>query len=231
MVVVYFLVQAFCLIPALSAHTENGTDRLSLLAFKAKVDKDPFGFLNLWNDSEHFCSWPGVTCSRRHHQRVTMLNLSSWQLKGQLSPHIGNLSFLRRLDLGNNSFGPVLPPEIGRLSRLRTLFLPNNNFSSEIPANICRCSSLQYLSILNNSLTGGIPKDLGSLTELRELELSENTLVGEIPASFGNLSHLSTLYLKRNILSGNIPYGFGQYLKSLKALSLGENKLTGSANK
>ena len=132
--VVCFLLQICLVISAL--HTGNETDKLSLLEFKAKIDGDPLGLLSSWNESEHFCTWPGVTCSRRHHQRVTGLDVSSLQLKGQLSPQVGNLTFLRLLNLRNNSLGPEIPPEIGRLFRLQILELQYNNFSSEIPENI-----------------------------------------------------------------------------------------------
>ncbi|KAM1183127.1 hypothetical protein EV1_001400 [Malus domestica] len=73
----------------------NETDRLALLKFKESISADPLGFLNSCNDSFHFCNWYGVTCSRRH-QRVAALNLQGSDLRGTISPHIGNLSFLRR---------------------------------------------------------------------------------------------------------------------------------------
>ncbi|XXG58759.1 hypothetical protein AAC387_Pa04g0989 [Persea americana] len=78
--------------------------------------------------------WSGVTCSRRHPQRVIALKLRSQNLAGYLSPHIGNLSFLRIIELANNSFQGQIPPEIGRLRRLSFLHLANNSFNGEVPA-------------------------------------------------------------------------------------------------
>ncbi|PON95225.1 LRR domain containing protein, partial [Trema orientale] len=100
-----FFMHLFLLISAFSLVLggTNETDKLSLLAFKAGITEDPFGVLSSWNESRHFCYWPGITCGRQH-QRVTVLELQSSQLKGQLSAHIGNLSFLRVLDIQNNSF-------------------------------------------------------------------------------------------------------------------------------
>ena len=86
----------------------NEVDRLSLLAFKAEIVTDTLGILSSWNESLHFCHWPGITCGRRH-QRVTVLDLQSSGLAGHLSPHIGNLSFLRILNLQNNSFSHTIP--------------------------------------------------------------------------------------------------------------------------
>ncbi|XXG58743.1 hypothetical protein AAC387_Pa04g0979 [Persea americana] len=78
--------------------------------------------------------WGGVTCSRRHPLRVIALKLRSQNLAGYLSPHIGNLSFLRIIELANNSFQGQIPPEIGRLQRLSFLHMGNNSFNGEIPA-------------------------------------------------------------------------------------------------
>ncbi|KAI7979253.1 putative LRR receptor-like serine/threonine-protein kinase [Camellia lanceoleosa] len=89
----------------------NETDHQALLAIKDLIPVDPLGALSSWNHSIHFCHWQGVTCSHQH-QRVTALNLSSLALAGSVSPHIGNLTFLRIIDLQNNSFHGNVPPEI-----------------------------------------------------------------------------------------------------------------------
>ncbi|XP_004307794.1 PREDICTED: LRR receptor-like serine/threonine-protein kinase EFR-like [Fragaria vesca subsp. vesca] len=100
----------------------NETDRLALLAIKAQIHQDPNRpVMNSWNESTHFCMWYGVTCGRRHLQRVTKLDLRSLKLSGSVSPHIGNLSFLRALYLFDNSLTNKFPPEIGHLRRLYRL--------------------------------------------------------------------------------------------------------------
>ena len=108
----------------------NATDRLALLAIKAQIKQDlhNYNVMSSWNESTHFCMWHGVTCSRRHRQRVTNLDLQSQNLVGKLSPNIGNLSFLRELWLRNNSFSHEIPPQIGNLRRLQVLRLDVNSF-------------------------------------------------------------------------------------------------------
>nr|XP_028961764.1 putative receptor-like protein kinase At3g47110 isoform X2 [Malus domestica] len=204
----------------------NEVDRLSLLAFKAEIVTDTLGILSSWNESLHFCHWPGITCGRRH-QRVTVLDLQSSGLAGHLSPHIGNLSFLRALNLPNNSFSHTIPPEIGRLFRLERLLLYNNSFGGHIPFNISRCSNLQYLGLYGNTLSGELPTEIGSLSKLRLLDLSKNIFYGKIPPSFGNLSSLQKLSVHTNNLHGGIPNSLGQ-LKSLVAFSLAVNYLNGT---
>ena len=105
----------------------NDTDSLALLAIRARITEDPLRITSLWNDSLHFCQWQGVSCGHKH-RRVTRLNLRSLNLKGFMSVSIGNLSFLRNVDLSNNSFHGELPNEISRLFRLQELVLPKNKF-------------------------------------------------------------------------------------------------------
>ncbi|CAL5373615.1 unnamed protein product [Camellia sinensis] len=204
----------------------NETDRLALLAFKAEITGDPFGALNSWNESIHLCQWAGITCGRRH-QRVTKLKLDHQKLTGSISPHIGNLSFLRKLLLRNNSFTHQIPPELGHLRRLQILTLYNNSIGGEIPANISACSNLVVLDLATNSLAGKIPVELGSLSKLKHLGISKNNLTGGLPYTFGNLSSLIELYASSNNINGSIPETLGQ-LTNLNTLALGDNKLVGT---
>ncbi|CAL5403860.1 unnamed protein product [Camellia sinensis] len=204
----------------------NETDRLALLAFKAEITGDPFGALNSWNESLHFCQWAGITCGRRH-QRVTQLKLDHQKLTGSISPHIGNLSFLRGLWLRNNSFTHQIPPELGHLRRLQILTLRNNSIGGEIPANISACSNLVVLWLSANSLAGKIPVELGSLPKLELLHIGRNNLTGGLPCTFGNLSSLIELNAIVNNINGSIPETLGR-LTNLNVLSFGENKLVGN---
>ncbi|CAL5407160.1 unnamed protein product [Camellia sinensis] len=204
----------------------NETDRLALLAFKAEITGDPFRALNSWNESIHFCQWAGITCGRRH-QRVTKLNLDHQKLTGSISPHIGNLSFLRKLFLRNNSFTHQIPPELGHLRRLQILTLRNNSIGGEIPANISAYSNLVALVLSGNTLAGKIPVELGSLSKLVQLSIEKNNLTGGLPYSFGNLSSLIEFDVSVNNINGSIPEALGR-LTNLHVLTLGENKLVGT---
>ncbi|XP_050209565.1 probable LRR receptor-like serine/threonine-protein kinase At3g47570 [Mercurialis annua] len=204
----------------------NETDEQALLHFKAKITDDPAEIFNFWNSSTHFCQWYGVTCGRRH-RRVVSLNLSSLQLGGLISPHVGNLSFLRVLHVQQNSFGQEIPSEIRRLRRLEDLRLNNNNLSGIIPSNLSALSNLKYLVMGHNQLVGEIPETLGFLSKLEFLAINHNILTGTIPSSIGNLSSLQTLYLGDNLLSGSIPDSLGR-LTNLTDFLMSTNKLSGS---
>ncbi|CAL5342784.1 unnamed protein product [Camellia sinensis] len=226
----------------------NETDRLALLAFTAEITGDPFGALNSWNESIHFCQWAGITCGRRH-QRVTKLKLDHQKLTGSISPHVGNLSFLRELWLRNNSFTHQIPPELGHLRRLQMLTLRNNSIGGEIPANISACSNLVVLELSGNSLAGKIPVELGSLSKLEQLYIGKNNLTGGLPYTFGNLSSFTDFYNKlvgtipssifnlssittfgigNNQVQGRLPLDLGIYFPTLRWFSVSANLFTGS---
>jgi len=204
----------------------NETDQSALLKFKESISLDPNEVFNSWNSSSHFCNWYGVTCSTRH-QRVRELNLSGCHLHGLISPHIGNLSFLRILFLQGNHFYGEVPQELGRLFRLRVLYFTNNTLVGEFPINLANCSKLRYLSLDRNFFTGEIPRKIESFGNLKQFSIKENNLTGQIPPSIGNLSSLTQLSLSSNTLEGCIPKEIG-LLKNLIILRLPNNKLSHS---
>lgn len=205
--------------------TASEIDRVALLEFKAKIEDDPSGVFNSWNDTTHFCQWHGVACGRRH-QRVTALELISLKLSGSISPHIGNLSFLRDLRLYDNNFIGEIPPQIASLRRLERLDLANNSLGGEFPPNISSCSNLILIQCSNNNLGGVLPVEISSLLKLQRLSLSNNHFTGTIPPSFGNMSSLDALILYQNNLSGNIPSTLGQ-LRNLTIFALSQNRFSG----
>uniref|UniRef100_A0A6N2KPI2 non-specific serine/threonine protein kinase n=1 Tax=Salix viminalis TaxID=40686 RepID=A0A6N2KPI2_SALVM len=150
----------------------------------------------------------------------------SLQLAGSLSPHVGNLSFLRVIDLSGNRFHQILPPEIARLFRLRNLSLEDNSFQGELPSNLSHFSNLKFVNLKGNNFRGKIPSELGSLSKLLQLNLDSNHFTGSIPPSFGNLSSMQGASLALNNLEGIIPDELGR-LSALDSLKLYYNNLSG----
>ncbi|GFZ20721.1 hypothetical protein Acr_28g0014260 [Actinidia rufa] len=198
----------------------NETDHQALLAIKDMIPGDPCHVFSTWNDSIHFCEWQGVGCGRKH-QRVTALNLTSRGLAGSLSPHIGNLTFLRIIDLGNNTFHGTIPQHIGRLFRLQSLKLYSNFFQGELPSNLSLCLHIRIMYLHSNKLQGRIPPELGSLSNLFHLIVEDNELTGTIPPSLGNLSNLAF-----NHLSGEVPTSLYN-ISSLNLFSVAANQFSG----
>ncbi|XP_042477568.1 LRR receptor-like serine/threonine-protein kinase EFR [Macadamia integrifolia] len=204
----------------------NETDRLALLEFKKRIN-DPYRALRSWNDTVHFCNWVGITCGNRHQQRVISLDLGEKGLGGNISPSIGNLTFLHFLNIGNNSFHGQIPQEIGNLIRLREINFNNNTLEGEIPTSLANCTLLRDIHFSRNNLVGNIPVQLfTSLSMLEHISINYNGLTGELPASFGNISSfLQTISLVGNRLQGKIPESLGQ-LTNLYYLSLALNNLS-----
>ncbi|XP_028790982.1 putative receptor-like protein kinase At3g47110 [Neltuma alba] len=224
LILVIFYINLLCFQHVRAA--SNETDYLALLKFKESITDDPHEILSSWNSSKHFCSWTGITCGHKH-QRVTKLNLGGYQLGGIISPHIGNLSFVRYLSLSNNSFHGEIPPELGHLFRLKKILLPSNTLTGEIPWNLTSCTELRIFSLRRNSLSGTIPYQLGALQKLEQLQLFGNNLTGKIPLSIWNLTSLTYLGMGDNKLEGSIPEEIGQ-LKNLIYFEASENILSGA---
>ncbi|KOM58382.1 hypothetical protein LR48_Vigan11g141600 [Vigna angularis] len=199
---------------------------MALIKFKESILSDPNGILFSWNTSTHFCNWYGITCNPTL-RRVTELNLQGHRLKGYISPHIGNLSYMRTFELGNNSFYGNIPLEVGRLSQLQKFRVENNTLVGEIPLNLTHCTQLKILYLYGNNLKGKIPTEIGLLRNIQFLNFGQNQLTGEIPSSIGNLSSITYLSFGFNNLEGDIPQEIC-HLKSLMIVALGINKLSGS---
>ncbi|KAM7469475.1 hypothetical protein LguiA_007658 [Lonicera macranthoides] len=213
-----------------SAHLSNQTDQLALLEFKYQIANNPV--FNSWNTSLHFCQWKGVECGHRH-RRVIGLNLTDQNMLGTISPHIGNLSFLRFIKLQDNNFHGEIPQQIGYLYRLRRLDLSNNTLGGPIPVNLSRCFNSREILLGHNHLVGMIPVELGSLKKLRSLPNLQrfniaNNLLGNnathdlsFITSLSNCTNLQGLGLDDNNFGSEIPSSIGNLSAQLNRLFLG----------
>eukprot|EP00253_Pinus_taeda_P029703 PITA_29703 len=207
-------------------HLSNASDSEALLGFMSAVTYQPSqSLLTTWKRNVSFCQWTGTTCSRRR-QRVVSLNVSSMGLHGTISPHLANLSFLRILDLSNNSFQGHIPYQLGNLFRLQMLRLSLNKLEGSIPPTLGGCRSLRNFSMSHNNLIGKIPSELCVLPNLQYLGIAMNNLTGTIPACLGNISSLQHIILNDNHLHGSVPSELGM-LSQVKFIYLWNNYLTG----
>lgn len=202
----------------------NITDILSLLHFK-KVTNDPKQALRSWNRSIHYCSWNGVQCSKLHPGRVAALVLPGQSLSGQITPTLGNITFLKILNLSSNSFSGPLPP-LNQFHELVRLDLHSNSLQGLIPDSLTNCSNLMALDLSTNMLEGPIPANIGSLYNILGIGFSNNHLTGIIPPTISNATKLIKLGLNENQLGGSIPDELGQ-LPNMITFSAGSNRLSG----
>nr|XP_043623681.1 putative receptor-like protein kinase At3g47110 [Erigeron canadensis] len=226
--IIYIDIFVFCCyVQNLYAASPNlDTDKDFLVLIKSQTITQPPDALATWDQNYlSLCNWTRVSCDDSG-RRVVGLDLSGLQISGQVSTHIGNLSFLSSLQLQDNLFDTILPETITNLFHLQVLNISTNNIHGTIPTNISRCVNLRVVDFMQNKLYGSIPEGLTLLMNLTTLNLAKNYLSGSIPPSIANLSSLSTLNLGTNSLSGPVPGDLSRLL-SLKTLDLSINNLSG----
>ncbi|XP_027158342.1 receptor kinase-like protein Xa21 [Coffea eugenioides] len=173
-------------------------------------------------------------------------------IAGTIPPQLGNLSFLVRLNVRNNSFHGHLPTELSRLRRLKYINLASNDFEGEFPSWLGCLSAVWYINFEYNRFSGEIPKVIDNLYNLEKLGMERANVTGIIPQEVGNLSKLEVLLLHsnrlrgpiplklfnsstvrlialtENDLSGELPSTIGAFLPNLEGLYLGGNEFTGT---
>ncbi|XP_054778410.1 receptor kinase-like protein Xa21 [Prosopis cineraria] len=190
-----FLFLLHCLMLSLAWTNANITiDKYALLALKSSITSDPYNFLANWSVSSP-CNWIGVTYNTTHHGRIHSLNLVGMNLKGTISPQLGNLSFLVELDLSNKNLNGQIPVELVRLHQLRLFILSYNDFHGQVRTWIGDLYMLEHLGFQNHSFYGFIPLSLSNLSRLETLDWTFNFIQGTIPLEVGKLNCLKILQL------------------------------------
>ncbi|GLJ17336.1 hypothetical protein SUGI_0301030 [Cryptomeria japonica] len=146
----------------------------------------------------------GISPEIRNAKNLSELLIYGNRFSGSLVPEIGMAVQLSKIEAHNNRFTGSLPKEIGNLSQLNALYLQENMLEGSIPAEIGLCDSLSVINLAGNRFEGSIPATLGSIQSLNSLNLSNNELSGSIPASLGLLM-LSLIDFSNNRLVGRVP--------------------------
>ncbi|KAI4343355.1 hypothetical protein L6164_010715 [Bauhinia variegata] len=103
--------------------------------------------------------WEWLKCSSILPPRITKINLSRRNLKGEIPPELTNMEELMELWLDGNSLtGPL--PDMSNLVNLKIVHLENNKLTGPLPSYLGSLPSLQALFIQNNSFIGEIPSGL-----------------------------------------------------------------------
>ena len=224
-----------------------------LIEWKSSLDARSQQVLSSWTFAPNNgspCNWLGVMC--HHGDSITVINLTSLSLRGNLDkfpfslstlaylklnmnhlfgtipPHIGNLTHeLLFLDLSSNYPSGAIPQEFGRLTNVKKVLLYHNLFNGSILIFVANMSNLCYFYAYVNDFSGSIPPEIGNLPKLIGLDLSWNSLTGPIPSTFRNLTKCTLVHLFCNLLSGLIPHEVSN-MESLISLSLENNSLSDS---
>ncbi|KAL5211578.1 hypothetical protein ABZP36_022425 [Zizania latifolia] len=201
----------------------------SLIRFLAGLSKD--GGLGVsWQNGKDCCAWEGITCSP--DRIVTDVFLASRGLEGSISPSLGNLTGLMRLNLSHNSLSGGLPLVLVSSSSIVVLDVSFNCLTgglSELPPSSTSERPLQVLNISSNLFTGNFPTTTWVMMKsLVALNASNNSFTGQIPTSLCvSAPSFAVLELSYNQLSGSIPPGLSK-CSMLTLLSVGHNNISGT---
>uniref|UniRef100_A0A0E0CFT7 non-specific serine/threonine protein kinase n=1 Tax=Oryza meridionalis TaxID=40149 RepID=A0A0E0CFT7_9ORYZ len=216
------------LIVATSAMACVEQEKSSLLRFIAELSQDG-GIAMLWQNGTDCCVWEGITCNE--DGAVIEVHLASKGLEGQISPSLGELTSLSRLNLSYNSLSGGLPAELmssGSIVILDVSFNRLNGDLQELNPSVSD-QPLQVLNISSNRFTGEFPSiTWEKMRNLVAINASNNSFTGHIPSSFCSSStSFAVLDLGYNQFSGNIPPGIGK-CSALRLLKADDNNIKGS---
>ncbi|KAI3464170.1 hypothetical protein Pfo_020833 [Paulownia fortunei] len=158
----------------------------------------------------NLCGSAGIFCERRIENnsyvlRVTRLVFESQNLKGKLSPAIGQLSELKELSLPNNQLVDQIPAQIIDCQKLEVLNLGKNLFSGKILSGLSWLIRLRVLDLSSNKFTGNL-KFLKYFPNLEKLNLSDNMFAGKVPVSLRSFRNLRSIDISGNsLLEGQVP--------------------------
>jgi len=218
---------AFVLLLSLSSSCSEH-EKSSLLLFLARLSQDG-GLAASWRSSMDCCTWDGVACNA--NREVIEVSLASKGLEGHISPSLGSLKGLLRLNLSGNSLSGSLPLELMLSSSMVSLDVSFNRLGGgllELPLSTPG-RPLQVLNISSNFFTGSFPLTTWEKTRnLVALSASNNIFTGRVPSSFCiNAPSLEVLDLSYNQFSGHIPPGLGK-CSALRVFRAGYNKINGT---
>jgi Leucine-rich repeat (LRR) protein len=198
-------------------------ERDSLLQILAEL-----GLAVSWRRNTDCCTWEGITCNQ--DRKVTDVSMASRCLQGSISPFLGNLTALLRLNLSHNLLSGGLPLELVQSSSIIVLDVSFNRLTgdlSELPSST-PAQPLQVLDISSNLFTGRFPSTTWEVMKsLVVLNASTNSFTGQIPTTpCVSAPYFAMLDLSFNKFSGNIPPGLSNCSK-MTLLSAGHNQLSG----
>ncbi|KAI9122329.1 hypothetical protein K1719_007018 [Acacia pycnantha] len=111
---------------AFTDQADESSEKNHLLSFKTSLHNPHL--LASWNSSTPYCNWVGVTCEL---DQVTSLFLLTLHLEGPLPSSLLSLTGLTVLNLFSNALSGDIPPQIANLRNLRQFNLSIISFPAK----------------------------------------------------------------------------------------------------
>ena len=203
-------------------------EKASLLKFLTGLSQDG-GLAASWQNGTDCCKWEGITCNM--DGTVTDVLLASKGLQGYISPTLGSLAGLLRLNLSNNMLSSGLPQELVSSNSIVAIDISFNRLDGElhgVPSST-PVRPLKVLNISSNLFAGQFPSSTwGGMKHLVALNASNNSFTGQLPTHFcTSFPSLVVLDLSYNRFRGSIPPELGS-CSMLRVLKVGHNNLSGT---
>ena len=155
-------------------------------------------------------TWEGVVVS---NGRVTELSMYQGDMSGTISPSIGQLTELTKLEIKGDEdtrtyvdIHGSLPAELWNCTKITRLQIKFTNITGNIPAGIESMTALQEINFQGTKLGCQIPEELFNLPSLIKPYLHESDFTGTVPTTLQNATQLQRLYLQGNKLQGPLPF-------------------------
>ncbi|CAD7695706.1 unnamed protein product, partial [Ostreobium quekettii] len=159
----------------------------ALLEFKAALTDDE-GVLQNWREGSDPCldGWDGVECNCTERVPDGLPPVPFCEERDAHGPDPRVLE----LTLGDSNreemLNGMISPALGNLPELWKLDLSGQAFTGTIPDALVNLKNLAFLSLRSNQLTGTLPAFLSEFELLTEVLLGQNDFEGAVPASWCN---------------------------------------------
>lgn len=210
--------------PASSCKEEEKTSLFEFLNGLSQAS----GLTSSWQNDTNCCLWEGVICNG--DRTIIDISLAAMGLEGHISPSLGNLNGLLKLNLSGNLLSGGLPSTLLLSSSITVLDVSFNKLSGEFhELQSTPNSAMKVMNISSNFLTGYFPSTtLEGMKNLAALNMSNNSFAGEIPSTICvDKPFFVVLDLSYNQFIGRIPSELGN-CSGLKVLKAGQNQLNGT---
>ncbi|WP_429413911.1 hypothetical protein, partial [Roseimarinus sediminis] len=155
-------------------------------------------------------TWEGVVVT---DGRVTELALYQSDMVGTISPSIGQLTELTKLEIKGDEDARTyvdihgsIPAELWNCTKIARLQIKFTNITGDLPAGIESMTALSEINFQATKLGCQLPEALFNLPSLAKAYLHESDFTGTVPASIQNATQLTRLYLQNNKLEGPLPF-------------------------
>ena len=155
-------------------------------------------------------TWEGVVVSGG---RVTELSMYQGDMSGTISPSIGNLTELTKLEIKGDEEALTyvdihgsIPAELWSCTKIERLQIKFTKITGDIPAGIESMVNLQEINFQATPLNCELPAELFELPSLTKAYLHQSGFTGTVPSTLTGATNLVRLYLQGNHLSAGLPF-------------------------